>query len=313
MKNLIPRLLVSLVLITAFLSSAMPCGPGYISPVFDTTSAPEVPYSDYAAGRLGIVKSSFHRSVLIAAYRHIAGNGLSTAEQEALIEVWKAEIDNKDFRDDSVDEAVKTWVAKRKDAVGKEEKMPEIYAERSWGGYDFFPNCTKNAFETAAQTLADRVSSYGATDPNVLNWIAGQDQVFENCSSGKRSPDPVPPGAPEWLTKDRDYQIAAASFYSLDYKDAKKRFVEIAQDTESPWKETADYLVARTLIRQASLSKNSAAAAAALRRSRIALKSFRVGQRKIFRVGGAADGIDQIPSQAARANLRTREEYHRLF
>ncbi|MEQ1603829.1 MAG: hypothetical protein ABL999_03090 [Pyrinomonadaceae bacterium] len=259
MKNLIPRLLISLFLVAAFLSSAMPCGPGYISPLFDTSSAPEVPYSDYAAGRLGIVKSSFHRSVLIAAYRHIAGNGLSTPEQQALVEIWKAEIDNKDFRDDTVDEAVKTWVAKRKDAVGKEEKVPEIYAERSWGGYDFFPNCTKNAFETAAQTLADRTSSYGSTDPNVLNWIAGQDQVFQNCSSGKRSPDPVPVGAPVWLQKDRDYQIAAAAFYSLDYNESKKRFADIAQDTESPWKETADYLVARTLIRQASLSKTPAA------------------------------------------------------
>ena len=119
MKNLIFRIVTSILISIALLTSAMPCGPGYITPLFDTTSAPEAPYTDFAAGRHGIVKSSFHRSVLIGAYRYIAGGGLSSTEQQALIEVWKAEIDNKDFRDDTVDEAVKIWIAKRKDSVVK--------------------------------------------------------------------------------------------------------------------------------------------------------------------------------------------------
>ena len=257
----ISRLVIAILLIAAFLSNGLTCGPGYIEPLFDTTSAPETPYRDFAAGRLGIVKPSFRRSVLYAAYRHIAGNGMNTAEQQAIIEVWKAEIDNKDFRDDSVDEAVKAWVGKRKDVVGKEEKTPEIYVERAYGGFDFFPNCTKNAFETATETLADRITAHGQSDTSVLNWVNGQDHVFSNCASGKQVPDAAPVGAPMWLQKDRAYQIAAASFYSLDYADAKRRFGEIAQDTESPWMETADYLVARTLIRQASLSKSIETAA----------------------------------------------------
>ena len=82
----------------------------------------------------------------------------------------------------------------------------------------------------------------------------GQDDVFENCSQGKQAPVDLPPGAPDWLQKDHEYQLAAAEFYSLDYETAKKHFAQIAQDTESPWAETADYLVARTLIRQASSS-----------------------------------------------------------
>ncbi len=254
------RSLSALFLFFSFLSTGIPCGPGYISPVFDTTSVPELPFTDFAAGRLGIVKGKFRRSVLIAAYRHIAGRGLNTPEQQALVEVWNAEVNRKDFRDDSVDEAVKAWVEKRKEVVGKEEKLPEIYTERSYGGYEFFPNCTKNAFETATETLADRISSYSATDQNVRNWVAGQDQVFRNCSSGKQVPDPAPAGSPVWLQKDRAYQIAAANFYSLNYREAKEGFSDIAQDTESPWQETADYLVARTLIRQASTTSASAAA-----------------------------------------------------
>src|SRR5258706_13658589 len=126
--------IILLLLISGLLSNALPCGPGYITPLFDTTSAPENPYTDYAAGRLGIIKPTFRRSVLYAAYRYIAGSGLSAAEQQAMVEVWQAEIDNKDFRDDSVDGAVKAWVEKRKNVVGKEEKTPDIYAERNYGG-----------------------------------------------------------------------------------------------------------------------------------------------------------------------------------
>ncbi len=281
-------LATSLFLILAFLSNALPCGPGYTTPLFDTTNAPENPYSDYAAGRLGIVKPTFHRSVLYAAYRHIAGSGLNAAEQRAMIEVWTAEIDNKDFRDDSVDQAVKAWVDKRKEVVGKDEKTPEIYAERSYGGYEFFPNCTKNAFETAAETLSDRATAHGPNDPNVGNWIKAQDQVFENCASGKKTPDDAPPGAPEWLQKDRAYQLAAAAFYSLDYNDAKRRFAEIALDSESPWAETADYLVARTLIRQASLSKTSEKAAPFYGEAEIHLQRF------ISRSGKFSDSAERL-------------------
>src|SRR4051812_17145525 len=103
------RWLLSSLLLTAFLSNAIPCGPSYITPLFDTSSAPEVPYSDFAAGRLGIIKPEYHRSVLFAAYRYIAGNGLNGSEQQALIEVWNADFDNKDFADNSIDEAVKAW------------------------------------------------------------------------------------------------------------------------------------------------------------------------------------------------------------
>src|SRR5436190_16858574 len=254
----IARLVCSFILLFAFLSNTLPCGPGYITPLFDTTSAPENPFSEYAAGRLGIVKPTFRRSVLYAAYRYINGGGLNAAEQQAMVEVWKADIDNQAFADNSIDDAVRAWIERRKDVVGNEEKTPDIYADRSYGGgYDFFPNCTRNAFETATETLSDRSTAHGPSDPNVVEWVHGQDQVFQNCSSGKQTPEGAPPGSPDWLQKDRAYQIAAASFYSLDYNDAKRRFAEIAQDMDSPWAETADYLVGRTLIRQASLSKSA--------------------------------------------------------
>lgn len=258
--NRIYQFTISLILLAAFMTNALPCGPGYISPVFDQTTAPENPYANFAAGRLGIIKTGFNRSILFAAYRYLNGGSFSADDQQALINLWKAEVDRDYPQQDDVGEAVKTWVAQRKVVLEKEEKPPEIYVERSYGGYDFFPNCTKNAFEVATETLSNRISEHGATDLSVANWVAAQDQVFKNCSAGKQSPDDAPPGAPTWLQKDRAYQKAAAEFYSLDYTNAKKHFAEIAQDTESPWAETADYLVARTLIRRASLSPSALSA-----------------------------------------------------
>ena len=154
--------------------------------------------------------------------------------------------------------AIKAWADERKKVVGKEDKTADIYTERDSGGYDYFPNCTKNAFETAAETLDSRITSYGADDSGVKNWVAAQDVVFANCAEGKITPADADQGEPEWLQKDRAYQKAAAAFYSLDYAEAKRQFAEIAQDYQSPWQETAAYLVGRTLIRQASLTKNEA-------------------------------------------------------
>ena len=232
------------------------CGPAYVSPVFDVRRAPEFPYSDYAAGRLGIVKPTFSRSVLFAAYRYVNGGSFSPSEQNSLMEIWKAEFRNEGQEFSSVDAAVKKWVEKRREVTGKEEKLPEIYVEREYGGYDFFPNCSADAFDTATETLSSRIGSYGSGDANVKNWLAAQDMVFANCATGKRIPDPVRPDMPEWLQKDRAYQMGAAAFYSLDLEKAKSIFREIALDFNSPWQETADYLVGRTLIRQATMTED---------------------------------------------------------
>lgn len=277
MKHL-GRVFALFAVIFSLLTNVLPCGPGYISPVFEYESAPENPYENFAAGRLGIVKPTFHRSVLYAAYRYINGSGFLPDEQKAMVDVWKADFDNKDYLDTDITDAVRIWVEKRQEAVGKDEKLPDIYTERNYSGYDFFPNCTKNAFETATETLNERMSTHGPSDQGVLDWIKGQDEVFGNCSSGKQTPQQAPAGSPDWLQKDRAYQIAAASFYSMDYENAKRRFAEIAQDLNSPWAETADYLVARTLIRQASLSKDKEKAAQYYGEAEQRLQKFTAGK-----------------------------------
>lgn len=250
------QIIFSILVIFSFYLNVLPCGPAFVTPLFDYKSAPENPYLNFAAGKIGILKPTYHRSVLFAAYRYLNGGTFTAGEQKALVDVWNADFNNRDYNDDDVSEAVKSWVEARKSVADKEEKPPQIYVEREYGGYDFFPNCTRNAFEVATETLKNRSVSYGSDNADVKDWLAAQDKVFSNCSEGKQSLDEASAAMPEWLQKDRAYQMAAASFYSMDYADAKRRFAEIALDFQSPWQETADYLVGRTIIRQASLSKD---------------------------------------------------------
>ncbi len=227
------------------------CGPSYLAPIFEFSNAPERPWTDFASGKLGIIKPTHRKIVLFAAYRYLKGGGFSQDEQKDLIDVWEADFNFKDRGDTDITEAVKAWIKARQSVVKNEEKLPAIYTEREYtGGYDYFPNCTKNAFEVAKETLETRISN---NEKDVQEWINGQDKVFANCASGAEMPNEIGKDSPEWLQKDRDYQIAAALFYSTKFGEAREMFEKIAEDSDSPWRETADYLVARTLIREASV------------------------------------------------------------
>ncbi|HYW72010.1 MAG TPA: hypothetical protein VE961_13305, partial [Pyrinomonadaceae bacterium] len=235
------------------------CGPTSLQPIFSFESSPDLPFMEFAAGNIGIVKPTFGRKTLVIAYRYLNGGSFSPEEQRQLVSALHGE------GPEPVDDAaLKTWIALRKE-LSPQEALPEIYLERTtpFETYDYFPNCANNAFEVATSTLKDRAASYGSDDRNVREWVHGQDEVFQNCSGGSATiPHELGAEAPEWLRNDRAYQIAAAYFYSLQFEEARLRFEKIAADPESPWQSTADYLVARTLVRQASLTGNSSKKAA---------------------------------------------------
>jgi hypothetical protein len=254
---MLPRIVVVTVLLFSWLlqlaAPAAACGPFSIDPIFVFHESPDLPFHEFTKGKVGIVQPTFGRKTLVIAYRYLNGGFFTEEEQSALVEALKGTAPEENGGD-----ALKTWIAARKELLQENETLPEIYVERKNASYDFFPNCAKNAFEVATATLKDRVASYSATDRNVQNWIAAQDLVFQNCSGGSHIPAPANPGSPKWLLQDRDYQIAAAFFYSLNFKEARRRFERIAADLDSPWQDTATYLIARTLVRQASLSKDEA-------------------------------------------------------
>ena len=228
---------------------AIACGPEPTTPMFSFKTSPELPFTEFAQGKLGIIKPTFGRKTLVIAYRYLNGGSFTAEEQQQLV----AALWGKAPEDGDESAAVKAWTATRKEVL-KDEQLPSIYTERQYGGYDFFPNCTQNAFEVAAETLKDRIARHGADNNDVKAWLSAQDTVFQNCSAGAQIPVELGAGSPAWLRKDRDYQIAAAHFYSLNFDEARGRFENIAADNESPWQEIAPYLVARTFVRQASLT-----------------------------------------------------------
>src|SRR6266480_1826581 len=208
------RRALAVMLAVLFLLNCAPwaraCGPSSIEPVFVFHESPDLPFAEFTRGKIGIVQPGFGRKTLVIAYRYLNGGSFNADEQESLVDALRGKAP-----EDEGAEALQAWVSARKEFLRADEKLPEIYAERRGGNYDFFPNCTKNAFEVATATLKERVASYGTEDRNVRDWMVAQDAVFQNCSGGAKIPDEIGTQGPPWLRKDRDYQIAAAEFYSL--------------------------------------------------------------------------------------------------
>ena len=253
MRNLHHTLAVTLaaLMLLNSLPSASARIPVVGNPIYVSEQSPEPPFEEFTNGKIGIVRPSFGRKTLFIAYRYLNGGSFTADEQKDLVKAL-----NGTPPDENETEALKAWIEARTEFLKDEQELPEIYTEREYGGYDFFPNCAKNAFEVALQTLKDRAASYGADDKNVRAWLAAQDIVFENCSEGAHIPSELGADSATWLRKDRDYQIAAAHFYSLKFDEARARFEKIGVDAESPWQEIAGYLVARSLIREGSLGND---------------------------------------------------------
>ena len=119
-------------------------------------------------------------------------------------------------------------------------------------------NCQRDAFKTAAETLADRKSRYGSGSVELSRWIETQIKVFAQCSGETPFVPPDEP-APDWPLleqHDRQYQIAAAYFYDGQYLEAASRFGEIGRTADSPWRDLGRYLVGRSLAREATVNEN---------------------------------------------------------
>jgi hypothetical protein len=256
MRRFSPLFALLLLPILAFnlISIVYACGPSFVVPVFSFETRPDEKLDGFARGNLGIIQSDYNRTFLFAAYRRFNRANFTANEEKDLISVWKAELYREDDNEMGTNEAVKIWLAARKKVLGGEPEL-KIYTDRNYdGGYNFFPNCTASAFETAAKTLESRLAEHGLEE-NVKIWARAQDQVFTNSSEGKQIPAEV--ASPAWLKNDRDYQIAAAQFYATNFEEAKGRFERIAANKDSAWRTTANYLVARTLIRQASTMEDA--------------------------------------------------------
>ncbi|HEX6044976.1 MAG TPA: hypothetical protein VFZ22_10845 [Pyrinomonadaceae bacterium] len=249
------RRLVAIVLALVLLNgtAALACGPFTLEAIFVHTVHPTYPLENFARGRIGVVQPSYARSYLYVAYRYLSGRTFSTSEQHALVQLWKERLDFSS--NDNPEDWSKGWLEMRKKVAGVQDREAiDVNRNREKPNeYEYYVNCNKDSFDTAAATLNERIAKYGADNPALQSWVAAQDAVFSNCASGATIPDAAAPTDDAVMRADRAYQIAAANFYATNFDEARKGFEAIAADNASPWRRTAAYLVARTLVRKASL------------------------------------------------------------
>ena len=228
------------------------CGPFLPSAAFTFWRAPEDGAGRFARGQLGILQPGFPRFYLIIAYRYLTGVGLNAEERKALFGPEPPIQIPYSYR---TDDPLQVWLKQRARIAGSAAPR-DINAFKTISGNDYFLvylNCTDDAFSTASKTLDDRIRQFGLQSPAVKEWVAAQDQVFANCSGGPSIPAPLDSTATALMRADRAYQIAAANFYAGNSDAAERMFRSIANDHDSPWSRMAPYLVARSLVRQATL------------------------------------------------------------
>ena len=239
---------------------ARACGPFTLEAIFVHSVHPDFPLERFARGQLGVLQTTYARSYLVAAYRQLSGAPLGADEQAALVSLWRERL-SIDGQRDGVEPASKLWLDARKRVPGV-AALESVDPWRPAGEYDFFLNCTDDAFRTAAATLGERVKKYGAEHASVKGWVEAQDAVFSNCGKGESIPAAPGADADPLARADRAYQIAAANFYAQRYDEARSAFEQVARDDASPWRRVAPYLAARSMLRKGSLAEGDVRAAA---------------------------------------------------
>jgi hypothetical protein len=263
LKSFLSAILLFSVLLAQNVSVVRACGPFTLDPIFSFTRHADYPLREYTNGSAGIVPDSFGRMSLFVFYRQLNNAPLTPSEQKQVIEAMRLRIGGEHWSnsDSSVGnpqnspteekpDYKKIWQSARAKILGDSAKIStEKLVEDD---YSYFQNCLPDAFKNAANTLEMRVAKYGAADVNVKEWLTGQDAVFSNCGATAQIPKELSESSPEWLKKDRQYQIAGALFYSNKLSESRAVFEQIAADNNSVWNKTARFVVARTYIREAS-------------------------------------------------------------
>ena len=238
------------------------CAPSFPTAIFNYSSHPDLPTTDFIDGRMGVLQPTFARSYLVIAYRYLNGVGLDERERDQAREYYEAR--ETGTWGSGGEDGVKRWQQARSEikAVAVPESQLVTLGKFAYDpeNHSFGLNCAEDAFRVAAQTLEARRTRFGETNPHFLDWVKAQDIVFHNCDSSPAIPAEAAADAPKELRDDRQYQIAGAEFYGGQYEEAIKRFRRMSEDATSEWSTISRYLVVRTLLRMEESDKVKAEA-----------------------------------------------------
>jgi hypothetical protein len=214
------------------------CGPFFEEAEFVPKNRPAAPFR---AGDIGVLRGSYWLEYLIPAWRYLDGKPVSLKPRTVvmLTQRPRSEWDG--------------WLDMRARVMQTGSPKEPDYRRVQSSDWQSYLNCTDSAYTTAAATLKARLDTLGSKHAAVQSWVKAQDTVFSNCAGGANMPDAPEPDLPPLLAADRRYQIAAAQFYAGNFSDARKAFLAIAQERDSPWRNIAPYIAARALIREATL------------------------------------------------------------
>jgi hypothetical protein len=203
--------------------------------IFTFEQHPDLPLRDYAEGRLGIVQPTYARSYLYVAYRWMNGAAMTPEEIAQIDRYWADRLSGPGVP------AQQPEAPLAYDTIRGSLSLPWQAPERPNSSaaaqhlavdYVYYSKCSDDAFATAAETLQARIAVFGTASPEVAEWVRGQDYVFENCFGAGSGfiPPRTPPRVNPVIRADREYQIAAALFYSSRYAEAAAAFRRIAAD-----------------------------------------------------------------------------------
>ena len=249
---------------------ALACGPDFTLPTYTDFHVPDSRDLAYERGQLGVLQRGYRHVYLFEAYRNLSGKPFSDAELKALKD-WpqgsSEPLRGETLAGQKPEDWIAAWGTIREKTLGKLERGSEPYhddtgitrMESSDNRFLFYYNCLQDAFQNAVRVAKEREKQFGTDSDVFKEWVAAQDEVFFNCGA-KPKPALIPAAAraedPAIVRADRAYQIAAAHFYAGDFDEAQEAFDQIAKDSSSPYRGIAPYLVARTLIRKATLTKD---------------------------------------------------------
>lgn len=286
----------ALIVLTALCLNAPPAAgsgdPGPYAVLIDRKGGSPAERDQLYRGQMGVLHTSASEQLLFLQWRLLNGLEVGSAAGATLsARCCDRPVSN------GLHDGVFAWIEATRLVPGT--PPPELYiaTERPGPNYSWIPNCYRDAFNTAATTLRNRVARFGARAPAVQAWMRTQNAVFDACSEPDATlPRPMA-NSPAWLRRDRAYQEAAFALYKGDNQGAANRFADIARDAASPWQSKGTYLRARALHR-AALALGTPASLAAARAS--------IGQLAAARSG--TFGQEEIPGMLHALAFRDRPD-----